>query len=122
MLKGGNNCTRHMTMARASSRSKQIDVKCPMYRGAPYPAFSKKAINESRFDDGLRGKHWNCEVRAGEGYVDRLSQEDEDPTESWETEIKRAFKANGLKKGAKIHVRFGSRDTSYIHEYDLEIQ
>lgn len=99
-----------------------IDVEGPEYCGAPYPAFNKKAINESRFDDGLRGKRWNCEIRAGGGYVDWLSQEDEDPTESWETEIKRAFKANGLKKGSKIHVRFGSRDTSYIHEYDLEIQ
>ena len=50
-----------------------------------------------------------------------LSQEGENPTDRWETEVKRAFKANGLKDGARIYVQFGSRDVGYVHEYELYV-
>ena len=35
---------------------KTINVLGPAYRGAPYPAFDEMRINESRFEDELRGK------------------------------------------------------------------
>lgn len=98
-----------------------IDVSGPEYRGAPYPEFDKMCINESRFDDELRAKEWNAYIENGVGYVKWLSQEGEDPTDSWETEVKRAFQANGLKSGACIEVTFGSRDVGYVHEYELYI-
>ena len=101
--------------------TKDIDVACPVYRGAPYPRFRKKAINESKFEDGLRAKCWNATIENGVGSIDWLSQEDEDPTTTWENEVRRAFAANGLKPGSTIHVKFGSRDTGYIHEYELAL-
>ena len=45
--------------------TKDIDVACPVYRGAPYPRFRKKAINESKFEDGLRAKCWNATIENG---------------------------------------------------------
>ncbi len=98
-----------------------INVIGPEYRGAPYPKFDKMCINESRFDDELRGKDWNAYIENGVGHVRWLSQEGEDPTDRWESEVKRAFKANGLKKGACIEVMFGSRDVGYVHDYELYV-
>lgn len=105
----------------------KIDVAGPEYRGAPYPRFNPKKINESKFEDGLRAKEWETcitsdktgEIKTGE--ISWKSQVDEDPTEAWENEVKRAFAANGLKKGATIYVKFGSRDTGFIHEYEMAI-
>ena len=98
-----------------------IDVNAPEYRGAPYPEFDKMRINESCFEDDLRAKEWNAYIENGAGYVKWLSQDGEDPTDSWESEVKRAFQANGLKSGACIEVTFGSRDVGYIHEYELHV-
>ena len=99
-----------------------IDVAGPMYRGAPYPRFNPKKINECKFEDGLRAKEWEiCITSNKTGKISWESQEDEDPTEAWENEVKRAFKANGLKNGATIYVKFGSRDTGFIHEYEMVI-
>lgn len=100
-----------------------IDVAAPEYRGAPYPEFDKKKVNESKFGDGLRVKSC-CLVMDGSkshGTVSWLSQLDEYPSFAWECEIKRAFKANGLKPGSIIHCKFGSRDTGYIHEFGLKV-
>lgn len=101
--------------------TKSIDVACPAYCGAPYPCFRKKAINESKFEDGLRAKYWDAVIENDVGNIKWLSQEDEDPTTAWENEVKRAFAANGLKLGSTIRVKFGSRDTGYIHEYELAL-
>ena len=104
------------------SKPKDIGLACPDYRGEPYPAFDEKKVNESRFEDGLRAKWWDmCITSPTTGNVTWESQEDDDPTEAWETEIKRAFKANGLKSGSMIHVKFGSRDSGFIHNYTLTI-
>lgn len=102
---------------------KEIEVAGPVYRGAPYPKFDPMKINESRFEDELRIK-WceaNIDLIKNVGSVVWESQEAENPTEFWETEIKRAFKKNGLKPGSTIHVKFGSRDTGIIHDYDLTL-
>ena len=101
--------------------SKIIKVNCPAYRGAPVPKFDKTCINESRFEDELRAKMCDVYIKNGVGYVKWLSQEGENPTECWETEVKRAFKSNGLKVGAHIEVQFGSRDVGYVHEYELYV-
>lgn len=101
----------------------EIDLAGPAYRGAPYPKFDPLKVNESKFEDDLRAKEWSIELNSSKksGSVFWLSQLAEDPTESWETEVKRAFKKNGLKPGSKVHVKFGSRDTGIIHEYDLKV-
>lgn len=101
--------------------TKDIDVARPAYRGAPYPRFRKKAINVSKFEDGLRAKYLDAVIENDVGSIEWLSQEDEDPTSAWENEVKRAFAANGLKSGSTIYVKFGSRDTGYIHEYELAL-
>ena len=98
-----------------------IKVNCPAYRGAPYPAFDEMRINESCFDDELRAKEWHVYIENGVGHVEWLSMEGEDPTNNWETEVKRAFKENGLKVGDRIDVMFGSRDVGYTHEYELYV-
>ena len=100
-----------------------INLAGPAYRGAPYPEFDPKKVNESKFEDDLRGKDWSIELNHSKksGSVFWLSQLAKDPTESWEAEIKRAFKANGLKSNGKINVKFGSRDTGIIHEYNLKV-
>ena len=100
---------------------KTINVLGPAYRGAPYPAFDEMCINESRFEDELRGKQWDARIENGVGCIEWLSYSGEDPTDCWETEVKRAFKANGLKDGAHIEVKFGSRDVGYVHEYELYV-
>ena len=100
---------------------KTINVLGPAYRGAPYPAFDEMCINESRFEDELRGKNWDARIENGVGHAEWLSYSGEDPTDRWETEVKRAFKANGLKDGAHIEVQFGSRDVGYVHEYELYV-
>ena len=101
--------------------SKTINVLGPAYRGAPYPAFNEMCINESRFEDELRAKLCDASIENGVGHVEWLSYSEEDPTDRWETEVKRAFKANGLKDGARIDVQFGSRDVGYVHEYELYV-
>ena len=101
--------------------TKTINVLGPAYRGAPYPAFNEMCINESRFEDELRGKQWDARIENGVGCIEWLSQEEENPTDRWENEVKRAFKANGLKDGARIEVLFGSRDVGYVHEYELYV-
>ena len=102
---------------------REINVAGPMYRGAPYPKFNPKKINEIKFEDGIRPKSYDARINLTEntGYVVWASQEDENPTRAWEDEVVRAFKENGLKSGSTIHVEFGSRDTGIIHEYDLVV-
>jgi len=98
-----------------------IDVASPECYGAPYPEFDELMVNEKKFEHALRPKYWDIWIQNGRGFVNWKSQEDEDPTSSWEAEVKRAFKANGLKHGQKIHVKFGSRDVGYVHEYVLKV-
>ena len=102
---------------------REINVAEPAFRGAPYPKFDPKKINESKFEDGLRAKWCDASINLIEntGHVVWESQEDENPTGAWEDEVMRAFKVNGLKPGSTIYVEFGSRDTGIIHEYDLEV-
>ena len=97
-----------------------ISVNGPEYRGAPYPEFDPLKINESAFEDDLRGKEWAAYICDGVGYVKWLSQLEEHATDKWDAEVMRAFKANGLKNSA-IHVCFGSRDTGYVEEYDIAV-
>ena len=101
----------------------EINVAGPALRGAQYPKFDPKQINESTFEDGLRAKWYDASINLTEntGHVVWESQEDENPTGAWEDEVMRAFKENGLKPGSTIRVEFGSRDTGIIHEYDLEV-
>lgn len=100
-----------------------IDIAAPEYRGAPYPKFNKKKVNESKFEDGLRAKSCCLDIdrTKSRGTVSWLSQLDEHPSSAWKCEIKRAFKANGLKCGSTINCKFGSRDTGYIHEFELKV-
>ena len=101
----------------------EINVAGPEFRGAPYPKFDPKKINESNFEDGLRPKWYDASINLTEntGHVVWESQEDENPTGAWEDEVMRAFKENGLKSGSTIRVEFGSRDTGIIHEYGIEV-
>lgn len=100
---------------------KYIIVACPAYRGASVPQFDPKSINESKFEDDLRYKEYNAYIDGQVGYVKWLAQENDNPSYAWETEIKRAFKENGLKDGSTIHIEFGSRDTGYAYKYDMTI-
>lgn len=100
---------------------KEIDVACPDYLGAPYPPFDEMAINESKFEHNQRYKECYAYIEDGHGYVEWLSQLDENPSEAWENEVKRAFIANGLKTGDEIKVKFGSRDIGYIHFYTIKL-
>ena len=100
-----------------------IYVAAPECRGAPYPSFDSKKVNESKFEDDLRAKWWDIGITSPiTGYVTWEAQEAKNPTEAWENEVKRAFKANGLKRGSTIHVKFGSRDAGILHEYDLLVK
>lgn len=102
---------------------KYINVAGPEYRGASVPQFDPKSINESKFEDGLRYKECNAYIDIDDqiGYVRWLAQENDNPSYAWETEIKRAFKENGLKDGSTIHIEFGSIDTGYAYKYDMTI-
>ena len=104
-----------------STKTISIDVNCPAYRGAPIPKFDKMRINESCFEDELRGKNWDACIESEVGRIAWLSEVGEDPSDRWESEGKRAFKENGLKTGARIDVMFGSRDSGYVHEYELYV-
>lgn len=105
----------------AGPKYSYIEVAGPEYSGAPYPPFDENAINESKFEHSVRYKEYKAYIKDNDGYVEWFSQSADDPTEQWENEVKRAFAANGLKNGSVIHVRFGSRDTGIIHEYELKI-
>ena len=104
-----------------STKTISIDVNCPEYRGASVPKFDKMCINESCFEDELRGKNWDAHIENDVGCIEWLSEVGEDPSDRWESEVKRAFKENGLKAGARIDVMFGSRNSGYIHEYELYV-
>ena len=67
---------------------REINVAGPMYRGAPYPKFNPKKINESKFEDGLRAKRWEASINLAEntGHVVWESQEDENSTSAWEND------------------------------------
>ena len=104
-----------------STKTISIGVNCPAYRGALVPKFDKMRINESCFEDELRGKNWDACIENEVGRIEWLSEDGEDPSDRWEPEVKRAFKENGLKAGARIDVMFGSRDSGYVHEYDLYV-
>lgn len=96
-----------------------ITLSAPAYRGAPCPAFDKMSVNESAFEDCVRAKCWSMCAKGDDGYVSWISQESDYPTEAWENEVKRAFKANGFE--GTIHVRFGSRAKGIHLEYDLQV-
>lgn len=99
----------------------KIDIACPAWRGAPYPAFDKLKVNESKFEDGLRAKSWSIWIENGEGHIKWLSQNEDNPTDAWEFEVRRAFKENGLSQDQPIFVEFGSRSSGYIYEYVLKV-
>lgn len=96
-----------------------ISLSAPEYRGAPYPVFDKMSVNESAFEDCVRAKSWSMCAKRGYGYVSWISQESDYPTEAWENEVKRAFKANGFE--GTVHVKFGSRMKGIHLEYDLQV-
>lgn len=98
-----------------------IKLNGPAYLGAPQPPFNEKAVNESEFEHELRGKSWLMEIKDDTGYVEWESQEEENPSDAWKNEVKRAFKANGLEAGSNIYVKFGSRDTGLIHQFTIVI-
>lgn len=96
-----------------------ITLSAPAYKGAPYPKFDKMSVNESAFEDCVRAKSWSMCAKGNDGYVSWISQETDYPTEAWENEVKRAFKANGFE--GTVHVRFGSRMKGIHLEYDLQV-
>ena len=100
---------------------KHINVACPKCSGGPMPRFNSKSINESKFEPKVRFKEYDAYIDGQVGYVKWLAQETGNPSDAWETEIRRAFKANGLKDGSTIHVKFSSRSTRYVHEYDMTV-
>lgn len=83
-------------------------VNGPSYRGAPYPPFDKYAINESAFDDELRYKNCDFEVRNGILYIDWISQEWADPHGKFDNEVRRCLNAIGFK--GDVVVNIASRD------------
>ena len=97
----------------------EIMLNGPEYRGASYPPFNEKAVNESEFEDALRCKSCLMEIKDNVGYVEWIAQEDDNASDAWKREIKRAFKANGLEVGSIIHVKFGSRDDGMIHQFTI---
>lgn len=103
-----------------SKKEIKIKINTRLHADAPWPAFSEKKINEKNFEEELRCKYYDCSIQNGNGYVEWESQEEPYHTAAWEDEIKRAFAANGLPAGAKIYCKFGSRDTGYIEEFELD--
>lgn len=79
----------------------------PEYRGAPYPPFEEKAINESHLPDNMRIKEYSAEEHRFEG----LTQEPFTNTDfnSFVKEIRRAYKAVGITGSIKIV----AKDRSY---------
>lgn len=73
---------------------KAPDVIGPEYRGAPYPPFEEKAINESHFPDNMRFKEYS----AKEHRFEILTQEPFTNTDfnAFVKEIRRAYKAVGI--------------------------
>lgn len=66
----------------------------PEYRGAPYPPFEEKAINESHLPDNMRFKHYSSAEHRFEG----LTQEPFTAADfnAFVKEIRRAYKAVGI--------------------------
>ena len=83
------------------------------------PTKKRLAVNESSFEHSHRYKYYSMYIIDGEGFVTWLTQEGDYPTSAWKKEIVRAFKANGLADGAKIKVKFGSRDNGCDHKFTL---
>lgn len=99
----------------------KIHVNMPAFRGA-IAKFNRKMVNEDRFSDAQRCKRAYLEFNpAGRSSIEWLCQEADCHTSGWSEEIKRAFIVNGAKPGHVIDVKFGSRDTGYIEEFELEI-
>ena len=103
------------------NRHIDIELNSPEYLGAPQPPFNEKAVNEFAFEHVLRAKSWLMEIKDDAGYVEWKSQEEENPSDAWENEVKRAFKATGLNAGSIIYVNFGSRDTGLIHQFTIVV-
>ena len=89
---------------------------------APYPKFDKMCINESRIEHVERYKECDCWIgENGVGNVEWLTQESECPSDRFNKEIVRAFKANGLKPGSLIEVAYGIRDNGLTEYYTLKV-
>ena len=90
---------------------------------APWPRFDRKKVNVKLILHEERPKDYEIWIEDNkEGYVNWLTQDSESPSEEFNEEIIRAFKANGLKKGAVIHVEYKMRGNYNSDEYDLTIQ
>ena len=89
---------------------------------APYPPFDEMCVNESRIPHAERFKECYCEIRNGVGEVEWLTQGSKTPSDKFNDEIVRAFKANGLKVGAKINVAYGIRDYGLTAHYVLTVK
>ena len=89
---------------------------------APYPKFDKMCINESKIEYDERFKECHCWIgEDGVGNVEWLTQDSEFPSELFNKEIVRAFKANGLKSGSLIEVAYGIRDRGLTEFYTLTV-
>ena len=109
---------------------KEIEVSDRAYewssmtrKPAPWPKFDRKKVNVKLILHEERPKDYEIWIEDNkEGYVNWLSQESESPSEEFNEEIIRAFKSNGLKEGAVIHIEYKMRGDYNSDEYDLTIQ
>lgn len=108
---------------------KYIGIACRKYEWssvtngpAPYPPFDPLKVNESKILHDERCKEADLYIEDEAGYVDWLTQESRNPSPEFNAEIIRAFKANGLPIGAKIHVTYDMRGEDDPVEYELEIR
>lgn len=106
----------------------EIGVNAPAYRGAPMPRYNELMVNESEFDDGFRFKSAELYAYINDekpedsyGEVTWLSQEKRYADDDFKDEVARAFEANGVPTGAIITVKFGSRDSGIVEEFEIEI-
>lgn len=78
-------------------------VAAPEYRGAPYPPFEEKAINESHLPDNMRFKQYS----ATEHRFEALTQESFTAADfnAYVKEVRRAYKAVGITGSITIAVK-----------------
>ena len=83
--------------------------------------YSSVCINERNIPYAERYKEAYAEICNDAGNVEWLTQESDSPSDEFNQEIIRAFKANGLKPGSIIDVAYGIRDDGLTEFYTLTV-
>lgn len=108
---------------------KEIDVASRAYSWssvtggpAPWPEFDEKKINEKLIPEDEQYKECEAFIEDGVGHLEWITQACGSPSDQFNEEIIRAFRANGLKIGDVIHVSYSMRGESGMMWYDLTIK